>query len=259
MKDYDVSMSVVTCNSGRDIAALLQSLIENVKGISYHVFVIDNASTDYTVAVAEQFMNDRIELIRLDRNIGFGAAHNLVLDRVSSKYHVVINPDIELNNDVIADMSHYLDTNKNIVMISPKVLGLDGKLQILPKRDPKMIYLISRRIGVGFLGRYRKEYEMDECDPNSIFDIQFATGCFMFMRTEFLKKIGGFDERYFLYFEDADLSRAIRKYGRIEYNPYFVVRHRWERGGAKHFKLMMIQIMSMLKYRKKWGIGRDNS
>ena len=256
MEDYNVSMSLVTYNSGRDIATLLQSIIENVKGVSYHIFVIDNASTDDTVAVAGRFTNDRIELIRLDRNIGFGAAHNVVLDRIGSKYHVIINPDIELSNDVIMDMSHYLDANKDIALLSPKVLDLDGDLQILPKRDPKMIYLISRRIGAGFLGRYRKEYEMDECDPNSIFDIQFATGCFMFMRTELFRKIGGFDDRYFLYFEDADLSREIRKYGRIEYNPNFVVRHRWERGGAKHFKLMMIQIMSMLKYRKKWGTGK---
>lgn len=253
MPGYVVSMSVVTHNSEKYIGVLLKSIIEKVKATDYRVFVIDNKSEDSTVEIVKKINDSRIKILENISNIGFGKAHNQILNIIDSKYHVFINPDITIKDDVIGKMCAYLDGHEDIGILSPKVLYPDGGIQVLPKRDVKLIYLISRRIGLGFLKKYRRQYEMGEESADNAFDIEFATGCFMFIRTELLKKAGGFDERYFIYFEDADLTRTVRKYSRVQYNPDFTVYHSWERGGAKSFKLLCLQIRSMFLYIIKWN------
>ncbi|MGI5848676.1 MAG: glycosyltransferase family 2 protein [Christensenellales bacterium] len=251
MSDYTVSISVVTYNSEEYIGKMLDSISNHVHSVKYKIFVIDNCSTDGTADIVKR-RNDNIVLIRNDHNLGFGKGHNQVLEMIDSKYHVCINPDIYIETDVIGSMCEYLDQHSDIGILTPKVLYPNGDLQILPKKDPKFIYLVSRRIGFSTLKKYREKYEMLEMGVDNAYDIEFATGCFMFMRTDLLKKAGGFDERFFLYFEDADLARSIRKFARAEYNPQFTVYHYWERAGAKKAKYFIIQIASMFKYLTKW-------
>jgi GT2 family glycosyltransferase len=252
MPGYAVSVSVVTHNNEKYISMLLNSILERIKGIDYRIFVIDNKSKDKTVGTIKKINDRRITLIENDRNMGFGRAHNQILDVIDSKYHIIINPDVTISDDIVERLCKYLEENEDIGIVSPKVLFPDGRVQMLPKRNPRLIYLISRRIELGFLKRYRARYEMAEMDEDGAFDIEFATGCFMFIRTELLKKVKGFDERYFMYFEDADLTRKVRQYARAIYNPGFIIYHDWARGGAKSFKLLCIQIISMLSYMWKW-------
>lgn len=252
MSPTTVSFSVVTYNSEKHIGKLLDSLFACVTGIDYRVYVIDNGSTDGTAQLVKD-RAPRVTLIQADKNIGFGAAHNLVLDRLDSRYHVIVNPDVYIDRDVITPMAAYMDAHPDIGLLSPKLLFPDGRVQAQAKRDPKPVYLISRRLNLKSLRRYRDDYEMAaSSNSGSAFDIEFASGCFMFVRTLLLKKAGGFDQRYFLYFEDADLSRELRRFARIEYNPEFSVYHNWERGGAKDLWLLTRQIVSMFKYMKKW-------
>ena len=79
-----------------------------------------------------------------------------------------------------------------------------------------------------------------------------ATGCFMFIRTELFRQLDGFDKRFFMYFEDIDLSKRVNRVSKVMYYPYVSVYHEWERGGAKNMKLLLIQISSMFKYFLKW-------
>ena len=250
-----VSVSIVTYNSERYIAALLDSIDRCVKGVDYHVFVIDNGSTDGTVELVKQRMSPSVTLVESPVNRGFGGGHNLVLGRIDSEYHACINPDIVLGGDVISAMARYMDAHSDIGLLMPKVLNMDGSTQVLPKRSPRLVYLISRRISLGFLRKYREEYEMRERDENTACDIGFCSGCFMFLRTALLKELGGFDERFFLYFEDADLTRRVAQRARVEYNPAFQVYHAWARAGRRRFKYFVIQIISMFKYMIKWGLS----
>lgn len=251
MAGYSVSFSVVTYNNEKCIGRMLDSIQAYTKSVPYNIYVVDNGSKDNTVEIIKS-RGDGITLIESKKNVGFGRAHNMALDDLQSKYHVIINPDIFIDYDVISAIADYMDGNNDIGIISPKVEYPDGRTQRLPKRDPKFIYLLSRRIPLRTLKKYRDEYEMAERGDDETFDIEFASGCFMFIRTERLKKVRGFDERFFLYFEDADLSREIRKFARVQYNPQFYVYHHWERGGARNLKLFCIQILSMLKYFNKW-------
>ena len=252
MPDNSVTISVVTYNSEQHIEKLLASLFCHIKGIDFHIFVIDNGSTDRTLQILSRLDDARLTVIRSEKNLGFGRAHNQVLARISSRYQLVINPDVYVADDVVTGLAHYMDQNAQLGIVLPKVLHPDGKLQVLPKRDPKFIYLLSRRLKLPFLKKYRTAYEMAGMNMDTKFDIEFCTGAFMFMRTELFKKAGGFDDRYFMYFEDADLTREIRQYARVEYNPAFTVYHAWERAGSKQLKFFIIQVCSMFKYMRKW-------
>lgn len=247
-----VSISVVTYNSGRHIGGLLSSLIEHTKGADYHIYVIDNGSTDNTIEIIQQKEYNCVTFIRNEKNLGYGSGHNKAIEASQSRYHLIINPDVKIYEDVVSNLVRYLNANEDIGLVTPKILHPDGQLQVLPKKEPKFIYLLARRINLPFLRKFRHEYEMLEKDADSTFDIEFCTGAFMFLRMSLLKKVGGFDERYFMYFEDADLTREIRQYARTVYNPNFVVYHEWERAGSKQLKFLLIQTGSMIKYLKKW-------
>jgi hypothetical protein len=249
MQEYTVSISIVTYNNEEHIGPLLDSLKKYTKKADHIIYVVDNGSIDKTVEIVRNY---DVVFIQNKKNIGFGAGHNLVIQQIKSKYHVCINPDIVIDNDVISDIADYMDFHEDIGILIPKILNIDSTIQILPKRDPKLIYLVSRRIHIKLLQKYRHEYEMQGMDYELPFDIEFTAGCFMFIRTDIIQQIGGFDERYFLYFEDADMGRSIRKYARAQYNPSFKVYHHWNRACKRELKYFIIQIHSMFKYMIKW-------
>lgn len=252
MTDYCVSISVVTYNNESQIGKLLDSLALFVHGINYHIYIIDNCSSDRTVELIRNRPNQTITLIQSPKNRGFGGGHNMILNQLDSKYHICINPDILLCEDAVSAIAHYMDEHGDIGLLTPKILNADGAIQVLPKRNPKLSYLIARRIDLAFLKKYRNEYEMQSKDHDSKLDIEFCSGCFMFMRTALFKELDGFDERFFMYFEDADLTRRMRWLARAEYNPDFAVIHVWERAGKKSLKFFLIQVISMVKYMWKW-------
>ena len=90
----------------------------------------------------------------------------------------------------------------------------------------------------------------------NVIDVDFCTGAFMFTRTEALKKLGGFDERYFLHFEDADLTRELKNFGRTVYNPEIRIIHKWQRDNKKLNKSFFVALNSMFKYMTKWGFTK---
>ena len=252
MADDSVSISVVTYNSAAHIRKLIESIMQHVLGVSYHVYIVDNGSSDGTQRIVGEIACPNLTLIQSDRNRGFGGGHNLILPQINSQYHLCVNPDVILKNDVVTGMASYLDAHKDIGMLSPKVLNVDGTLQLLPKRNPRLIYLIARRVTLPFLKKYRRGYEMADVDNGREHDIEFCSGCFMFLRSSLFREVGGFDERFFMYFEDADITRRIRAKARVQYNPNFTVVHHWERAGGRDLKYFIIQVVSMFRYMAKW-------
>ena len=278
MGRYKVTGCIVTHNNMHSIKKTLDSLLEFTRA-DFKLYVVDNSSTDGTPEFIEQNY-PQLELIRNAGNTGFGAGHNLVMDRLDSKYHVVINPDITVKNDAISALADYLEEHEDIGMLAPKICFPDGRMQILGKRDPKIKYLFASRLrNEEKPGRLLREYAMLDEDYTKPFDIENASGCFFMIRTELFRKIGdfvlaagdyvtvvgaphelhelfrkigGFDEGYFLYFEDSDITRTVRKYARVVFDPSVVVYHEWERESKHNFKLLLVHIRSMFYYMKKW-------
>jgi len=248
-----VTGCIVTYNNIATIDNALSSLFKYTE-VPFRLYVVDNGSTDGTIELIEKNY-PQVTLIRSGGNIGFGKGHNLIMDKLDSDYHVIINPDIIIRDDVIAKLAAFLNENEDVGMASPEIRFPDGRLQILGKRAPCLRYLIASRMrGSGEPGDVLREYAMLDCDLSKPIDIQNATGCFMFIRTELFKKLGGFDKRYFMYFEDSDLTRSVNLNHRTVYYPNATVYHEWGRESKKNFKLKLVQINSMLNYFAKWGL-----
>lgn len=246
-----VTGCIVTYNNIATIDKAVSSLLK-CTAADFRLFIVDNGSTDGTPEHIEKNYPE-VTVIRSGGNIGFGAGHNFIMDRLDSDYHVIINPDISVRDDVISKLASYLDENPDIGLVSPEIRFPDGRLQILGKKNPCLRYLAASRLrGSGEPGETLREYAMLDEDYSKPFEIENATGCFVFIRTELFKKLGGFDKRYFMYFEDCDLSREVNRISKVIYYPGATVYHEWGRESKRNFKLTLIHLTSMMKYFMKW-------
>lgn len=223
------------------------------------LFLIDNSPTDQLKYLA---YDPRITYIFNSKNIGFGAGHNISLRKIvnESKYHVVLNPDVYFDKNVLTTLYNYMEQSSDIGLIMPKVLYPDGRLQPVCKLLPSPKTLIVRRFLNFLTTMHDKEnyrYELHESGYDKIIEAPFLSGCFMFLRTEALRTVGLFDERFFLYTEDTDLSRRIHKYYRTIFFPGVSIYHYHQRGSYKSPVLLWRNILSAIKYFNKWGWAID--
>lgn len=251
----ELTISIVTYNSANEIDILMTSLQNCSFFNKMTIYVVDNASHDNTVLVLKE-MYPFVRIIRSNENLGFGRGHNLVITNINSKYHIIINPDIDIPSDSIAKVKKFMDENPDVVAMTPIILNEDGTQQFLPKKNPSMKYLFGGMFEnqFRFCKKLREEYTLQNETIKSPIDIEFCTGAFMVTRTEALHQVGGFDERYFLHFEDADLTRELRKIGRTVFNPEIMVIHKWHRENRKFSKSFWIALKSMFSYMWKWSI-----
>lgn len=249
--EHKVTGSIVTYNNMNTIGKTLETLFEFTKDIDFKLYVVDNVSADGTPDFIEKNY-PQVEVIRMKENVGFGSGHNVVIEKINSLYHAVINPDIVMIENAVKEMADYMDKNADVGLLSPRISFPDGRDQILGKRNPHFKYLVASRLRGDEPGRLLREYAMLDADLSKPVEIENATGCFMMFRTDVLKKIGGFDRRYFMYFEDADITRTVNSVSRALYYPYATVNHVWSRESKRNTKLMMIHFKSMLKYFLKW-------
>lgn len=249
-----LTVGIVTYNNRDEIDQVLKSIL-NSNGVSpTDVYICDNNSSDGTSEYIEE-VYPNIHLIKNTINVGFGKAHNQIIKQINSKYHLILNPDIKFKNHIIEELIEIMDNNSDYVLCSPKIYGTDGNIQFLPKQKPKLKYILSGKLETKskYFKKIRDEYTMKDYNFTKATEINFCTGCFMFTRTSVLKMIGGFDERYFLHFEDADLTLMMKKYGKTVYIPHVSVTHEWHRDNIKNSKIQKIAIKSMFKFLWKWS------
>jgi GT2 family glycosyltransferase len=254
----DLSASIVVYRNPVDILAkTIHSFLRSTKDSK--LYLIDNSPDDHLKYLA---YDPRIVYRFNNKNIGFGAAHNIILREIlnESKYHIILNPDVYFEQDVIQTLYPFMEENPEIGQLMPKVLYPDGRLQPLCKLLPSPKTLIKRR----FLNFYKSSldrenylYELRCSGYDKIMDVPFLSGCFMFLRTEVLKKVGLFDEQFFLYTEDTDLSRRIHKLYRTVYYPQATIYHYHQRGSYRNIWLMWCNIKSAVRYFNKWGWAND--
>lgn len=253
MKSTDfITAAVVTYNNMEQAKVTCRSLKEHTEKYPLKLTVIDNASSDGT---AEYFSADsEISFTENGKNIGFGAAHNKALSKGIGRYHFVINPDIEINSDVLSALADFMENNPDIVMAMPKILNSDGSEQFTPKETPtfKRLYLGRLSCLGGSFKKIRDSYTWADREIKTVTDIDFCSGCFFCIRGEVFEKLGGFDERFFMYLEDADLTLRAKKFGRVVMNPDICVTHMWRRESADSLKYLLIHICSSFKFLHKW-------
>ena len=218
--------------------------------------ILDNSIvTDFT----GKFNHSRTSYQLSPKNIGFGRGHNVCIRKIldSSKYHLVLNPDISFPEGTLEKLYAFMESNPDVGLVVPKVLNYKSEIQNVYKRLPAPVDLILRRFGANLLTRLFKKqldyYEMAEKDPNQIFEAPYLSGCFMFFRIEALKKVGLFDERFFLYMEDVDICRRMAQLYKNVYFPEVYIYHEHARQSYKLNRYLFVHIISAIKYFNKWG------
>jgi GT2 family glycosyltransferase len=226
------------------------------------LYLIDNSPTD---EYRKHFIHPRIEYIFNNKNIGFGAGHNIALKKIllkgDSLYHIILNPDVYFEASAVSKLYEFMESDTQVGLITPKVLYPDGRLQPLCKLLPSPFTLFSRRFlhfNPFWINRLNHWYEMRFTGYDKVMDVPFLSGCFMFLRVDALRHVGLFDERIFLYTEDTDLTRRIHMRYRTIFFPEAVIYHYNQRGSYKSIVILAYHILSAIKYFNKWGWFNDS-
>jgi GT2 family glycosyltransferase len=256
MDSVDISISVVAYNQRPCLERLLPSLVASARLTSTEILVVDHRSQDGSGEyVREHFPS--VQVLRNDVRAGYGENHNRNLARARGRYFVIMNTDLLAGADVFVRLRDYLEAHPDVGMVSPKVLNEDGSIQGLNKRYPTLCDLFLRRfMPRSLLPRFRSRldrYEMRDVGYDRSCDVEFLSGSFMFCRTPLLQSCGGFDSRYFLYFEDVDLCRRFQRLARTVYYPDVSVVHLWERSAHKKWIYTYYFMRSALTYFRRWG------
>lgn len=243
--------------NNKQLESVVDSLF-NSKESDLELIIVDNSPQRTDISNLQK-RSRTIDYIWVGENIGYGKAHNIALRMAVEKaadYHIILNPDIVFEPNVIGELTNYLERNRDVIYIMPKVLYPNGSVQYLCKLLPRPLDLFLRR----FLpntrwSRYRNEqYVLKQSGYDKIINPPCLSGCFMFMRVLAIKdKNLYFDERFFMYFEDFDLIRRCHKYGKTIFYPDLTIVHDHAKESYTNYKLLIRHIISAVKYFNKYG------
>lgn len=246
----DISVAIVAFNNEEDVKNAVCSILEHTaKTIKKKIYIIDNSTLPNQL---KELQSEEVLYIKSRKNIGFGAGHNLVLPKLDSVYHAIVNPDIILKEDSLKILMGFLEEQKADMAV-PKILDEDGTMQKSYRREITAGDMFLRRLPFAFAKKRQAYHTMQDMDYSKPFQVPFAHGCFYVIRTKVFQELGGFDTRYFLYMEDADLCKRVNEKNGLFYCPDTAVIHKWEKGSSKSKKMLWIHLCSMTAYFRKWG------
>ena len=264
-RSLPISSTIVTYRDHGD-SSYADRLSESILGLlssgfSGPLYVIDNSSDSSLEAVLPS--DPRIQYLHLGgRNIGFGAAHNLVRSLELRRLHLILNPDIVFPGpSVLRHLVAVLDENPSFSMIQPLICDAlpPHYPQRLCKRDPTLLAQAGRTVLAPiyhrFLRRYNDWYEMrGEAYGTQLVTSTYLSGSFMLCRTDSLHRAGWFDPAFFLYLEDADLTRRLAAFGSCVHCPWVIVYHHWARFNRTRLIHFFYAVWSFVIYSRKWGM-----
>jgi len=248
---YDTSFTILATT----ITSLFEALqtAQNMRQISGYEFFLINNQTELTPSTADAFslarhlMGDKAKLISGHGNLGYGRGNNLAISQCTSDYHLILNPDVEMDKHALSEGIQFLQQHPDVGLVAPDATNENNEPEFLAKRSPNLLIVFLRGINNSFLNSiFRKQLDnyayKDKFPVTSPLQIELASGCFMLCRTSILKQVNGFSREYFLYFEDFDLSRKISRLAKIYLVPQIRIIHlggKAAKKGFKHIKMFL--------------------
>ncbi len=255
----DLSVAIVAYKDYGDVIHAVTSLERYTSDdLKKQVYIIDNSSGEQDCdALREEMLacvGSFSDVTYLDAggNLGFGKGNNLVIPMLDSRYHAIVNPDILFTEDVFSKLIRYME-DPEIGMCIPKLTDENGRMQWAYRRDPTVSDMFIRFFCKGLFRKRVRYHALQDHDFSRPFQVPFGQGSFLVIRTDLFRSLGGFDERFFMYMEDADLCRRVNQVSKLMYYPYASVIHKWNRKSHRDLKMFRIHFGSMRKYFKKWG------
>jgi len=221
-----VSAILVNFNAGRELARALQSIADELADQRWDAVVVDNASSDGSAAVVADFA-PHAHLLRNDENVGFARGVNHGLAATSGPLVLIMNPDCRLVAGAFASLRRELEQSASCAIAGPRILNPDGSVQGNARGDPDMFTglfgrtTLLRRV-LPNLAVSKRNVVSDAVvgDGRASVVVDWLSGACLLARRDALRDVNGFDERYFLYWEDADLCRRLRAHGyHVRYVP----------------------------------------
>lgn len=273
MTTKNISAATVTYFSDLNQLRLLLSSIQDAAedlfekaGYRFDYYIIDNSNDDAYFRQLKSLSTGSFDanyflfhLVRSSSNLGYSGGNNLVLSRLKSDYHIVLNPDVTVQRDSLWKAVGYMNGNRNVAMLSPRVFNEQGGSHVV-KAYPDCFTLMLRYLGHNSLNRLfaarLKRYQCDHLKDQADKTVELAGGCFQFIRTELFQQLQGFDERFFMYFEDYDLSIRAKALGVIAYVPSVKITHEGGDVGRKRLRHHLFFCVSAVKFftRHTWRL-----
>lgn len=262
-----ITASVVTYNNNLlDLEGILRSLL--ISPVQ-KVWIIDHSDEFMGLEAElleykrrdEEFIRHegrgfKLEYIK-EANKGYGSGHNVALHKAmeeGSQYHLVVNPDVWFGAEVIPALWRLMEDDYSIAQVMPKVLFLNGTVQRLAKLLPTPLDLFCRFfVPEGLFLRRNDLFELRHSGYDKEMNVPFLSGCFMFFRVSALKTEGIFDERFFMYMEDVDITRRLHAKYKTVFYPSVSIYHRFSRLSYHKWHLSLVHMVSVVKYFNKWG------
>jgi hypothetical protein len=225
--------------------------------------IIDNGNNEASIRLTldemkmTPFMEPR--LVAGQGNVGYGVAHNLAIMTSDKTFHLILNPDVILARTSLTEILRFTLNHPEVCMIAPHGETPSQNNAHLCKRYPSVLAFFVRGFAPGFarnlFANHLRHYEYHDLDHSApTLGIELISGCCMFARTSALKAVGGFDPRYFLYFEDFDLSKKMSQIGKIAYLPDARIIHYGGESASKGLQHILYFCRSAFRFYRTHGL-----
>ena len=268
MKSMDVGIVIVSYNTKDLLRRCLESVFASTN-VTFTVCVVDNGSTDGSgTMVKDEF--SQVNLITNDENVGYPAANNQGLKCIGFRqdgydrapdYGLLLNPDTEMQPDVLSKVIGYAHNNTSIGVLGPKLVRLDGTLDMACRRSfPSPAISFYRLVGLSKLfpkHRIFGQYNLTFLDEDEIAEVDSVVGAFMLVRKQAIEQVGYLDEAFFMYGEDLDWAYRIKQAGyRVIYYPEVTVLH-IKRASSRQFPRSKVEFWRAMEifYRKYYAVN----
>lgn len=254
----DLAISIVNYKTRELTSRCLESILHQNWQINYEIWLVDNASGE---AEVDYFRHNfpQVKLIESKKNLGFAAGHNLALKKIKATYILILNSDTEVLENTLDGMVDFMDQHPKVGIASCKVLDFAGSLQPNGGDLPFGLSFISWLFNLETIGLKTKTFhQSDEPFYQDLREVGWVSGNFMMVRSVVFKKIGLFDEGYFMYFEDVDLCFRAKQAGfDVFINPSFSIKHK---GGGSldnpNLRQWSGEFKGLIYFYRKW-FGRN--
>ena len=243
----------------QEVLPLIAELLK-VKNLR-KIYLLDNSEREWLREQVDMqkapIPSEKIRYMSMPENLGYGKAHNIALRESAyykTEFHLVMNSDIRVQAADIDAMHDWMLAHPEVGQLMPRVVHPDGTQQYLAKRLPSPMDVFGRRfLPAWMIERRNRRFELRDKDLSRPINAPYLSGCFMLLRTEAAVEAGLFDERFFMYPEDIDLTRSIHRRWLTLYQPQWTIVHAHARDSYKNKHMLRIHIQNMCRYFHKWG------
>lgn len=258
----DLSILVVNYKNKDKTLRCIESIKRaDLTGLTYEIILVDNNSGDSIIEDLKRSCPE-IKGVQSERNRGMGGGNNLAARGAVGLYLLLLNNDTLLKPDSVRILLDFYNSHRNSGLVGPKLQYPDGRLQYTCLRFPGILTPLYRRTFLGqFAKRHLAYFLYEDYDHQTAREVDWVQGSAMLIKRSLFEELAGFDERFFMYFEDIDLCRRIWQSGwKVFYCPEAVMIHDHARASANDRwylapfinRLSQIHLASWIKYFIKW-------